>query len=121
MLVAPVFFASIGLKVKLSSMTNNIIIFTVLLVIIAILTKIIGCGLGAKIMGYTNRQALQIGVGMISRGEVALIVANKGESLGLIGDDLYAPVVVTVVITTIITPILLKIVFKEKNNAATTA
>lgn len=121
MLVAPVFFASIGLKVKLSSMTNNIIIFTVLLVIVATLTKIIGCGLGAKIMGYTNRQALQIGVGMISRGEVALIVANKGESLGLIGDDLYAPVVVTVVITTIITPILLKIVFKEKNNAATTA
>ena len=121
MLVAPVFFASIGLKVKLSSMTNNIIIFTVLLVIIAILTKIIGCGLGAKIMGYTNRQALQIGVGMISRVEVAFIVANKGESLGLIGDDLYAPVVVTVVITTIITPILLKIVFKEKNNAAATA
>lgn len=119
MLVAPVFFASIGLKVELSSMTTNILIFTVLLVVIAILTKIIGCGLGAKIMGYTGKEALQIGVGMISRGEVALIVANKGESLGLISDELYAPVVVTVVITTIITPILLKVVFKDKKRSTT--
>lgn len=66
-------------------------------------------------MGYTSRESLQIGVGMISRGEVALIVANKGEALGLISDTLYAPIVVMVVITTIITPILLKIVFKKKN------
>lgn len=121
MLVAPVFFASIGLKVELSSMSSNILIFTVLLVIVAILTKIVGCGLGAKIMGYTGQEALQIGVGMISRGEVALIVANKGESLGLIGDELYAPIVVTVVITTIITPILLKVVFKDKKSKAATA
>lgn len=121
MLVAPVFFASIGLKVELSSMSSNILIFTVLLVIVAIITKIIGCGLGAKIMGYTGQESLQIGVGMISRGEVALIVANKGESLGLIGDELYAPIVVTVVITTIITPILLKVVFKDKKSKAATA
>lgn len=121
MLVAPVFFASIGLKVELSSMSSNILIFTILLVIVAILTKIVGCGLGAKIMGYTGQEALQIGVGMISRGEVALIVANKGESLGLIGDELYAPIVVTVVITTIITPILLKVVFKDKKSKTATA
>lgn len=118
MLVAPVFFASIGLKVVLSSMTTDIIIFTILLVIVAILTKIVGCGLGAKFMGYTTQESLQIGVGMISRGEVALIVANKGESLGLISDELYAPIVVTVVITTIITPILLKVVFKDKKKVA---
>lgn len=121
MLVAPVFFASIGLKVELSSMSSNILIFTVLLVIVAILTKIVGCGLGAKVMGYTGQESLQIGVGMISRGEVALIVANKGESLGLISNELYAPVVVTVVITTIITPILLKVVFKDKKSKAVTA
>lgn len=119
MLVAPVFFASIGLKVELISMGSNILIFTVLLVIVAILTKIVGCGLGARTMGYTRQEALQIGVGMISRGEVALIVANKGESLGLISDELYAPIVVTVVITTIITPILLKVVFKDKKKAVT--
>lgn len=117
LLVAPVFFASIGLKVELSSMTSSIITFTIAFLIIAILTKVIGCGLGAKLMGYTNRESLQIGVGMISRGEVALIVANKGESLGLISESLYAPIVVMVVITTIITPILLKIVFKDKKTA----
>lgn len=114
LLVAPVFFASIGLKVELSSMSSNIIIFTIALLIVAILTKVVGCGLGAKVMGYSSRESLQIGVGMISRGEVALIVANKGEALGLISDSLYAPIVVMVVITTIITPILLKIVFKKK-------
>ncbi len=114
MLVAPVFFASIGLKVEISSMSSNILLFTIALLIVAILTKVVGCGFGAKIMGYSNRESIQIGVGMISRGEVALIVANKGEALGLISESLYAPIVVMVVITTIITPILLKIVFKKK-------
>lgn len=92
--------------------------FTGLLLIVAILTKILGCGFGAKVMKYSPKESIQIGIGMISRGEVALIVANKGESLGLIGDSLYAPIVVTVVITTIITPILLKVAFKDKSRAA---
>lgn len=118
LLVAPVFFASIGLKVELSSMSGSLITFTLLLLVVAILTKILGCGLGAKLLGYTSKESFQIGIGMISRGEVALIVANKGEALGLIGDKLYAPIVVTVVITTVITPILLKAAFKDKKNAA---
>ena len=118
LLVAPVFFASIGLKVELSSMSGSLITFTLLLLVVAILTKILGCGLAAKLMGYTSKESFQIGIGMISRGEVALIVANKGEALGLIGDKLYAPIVVTVVITTVITPILLKAAFKDKKNAA---
>lgn len=117
MLVAPVFFASIGLKVVLNSMSSGILIFTVLLLIVAVLTKILGCGLGAKLCRYTNREALQIGIGMISRGEVALIVADKGSSLGLISDELYAPIVVMVVVTTIITPIFLKMAFKSKKKA----
>lgn len=118
LLVAPVFFASIGLKVELSSMSGSLLAFTGLLLIVAILTKILGCGFGAKVMKYSPKESIQIGIGMISRGEVALIVANKGESLGLIGDSLYAPIVVTVVITTIITPILLKVAFKDKSRAA---
>ena len=118
LLVAPVFFASIGLKVELSSMSASLAAFTLLLLAVAIATKILGCGLGAKIMGYTPKESFQIGIGMISRGEVALIVANKGEALGLINDKLYAPIVVTVVITTVITPILLKAAFKDKNRTA---
>ena len=113
MLLSPVFFASIGLQVKLPKMSAAIICFTVVLVIVAVITKIIGCGLGAKMCGYKNYQAIRIGVGMISRGEVALIVASKGAAVGLLGDDLLGPIVIVVVITTIITPILLKIVFNH--------
>lgn len=111
--LSPLFFASIGIKVILPDMTGSIVAFTVLLVIVAVLTKIVGCGLGAKMCGYQNYQSIRIGVGMISRGEVALIVADKGMALGLMGSSFLGPVVVVVVFTTIITPILLKIVFKK--------
>lgn len=111
--LSPIFFASIGLKVVLPDMTVTIVAFAVILTLIAIITKMIGCGLGAKLCKYTNKESLQIGVGMISRGEVALIVASKGEALGLMGSSLMGPVVIVVVITTIITPILLKPVFKD--------
>lgn len=113
MLLSPVFFASIGLKVVLPEMTPAIIWFSVVLVIVAIVTKVIGCGIGAKVCGYQNYQAKRIGVGMISRGEVALIVASKGTSLGLLGGNFLGPVVIVVIFTTIITPVLLKIVFKK--------
>lgn len=117
MLLSPIFFASIGLKVELSSMSGTIILFTVLLTVAALLSKVVGCGLGAKLCKYTNQEAIQIGVGMISRGEVALIIANKGAAMGLINTEKYfGPVVIMVVITTVITPILLKLVFKDKDN-----
>lgn len=112
LLVAPVFFASIGLKVVLPDMSGAIIGFAVILTIVAILTKVLGCGFGAKVCGYKNYQAKRIGVGMISRGEVALIVASKGSSLGLLGSAFLGPIIIVVVITTIITPVFLKIVFK---------
>ena len=119
MLLSPVFFASIGLKVNLPQMSVSIIMFAVVLTVVAVLTKIVGCGLGAKICGYKNYQAKRIGVGMISRGEVALIVASKGEALGMMGGNFLGPVIIVVVITTIITPILLKIVFKSGPNVST--
>ena len=117
LLLSPIFFASIGLKVVLPKMNLEIVLFTVIICLVAILTKVIGCGLGAKICRYSNKEALQIGVGMISRGEVALIVANKGEAVGLMSDKFFAPIVIMVVLTTIITPVLLKVVFKDKNDA----
>lgn len=111
MLLSPVFFASIGLKVVLPKMNAAIVWFAVVFTVTAIVTKIIGCGLGAKLCGYQNDQAKRIGMGMISRGEVALIVASKGSTLGLRGSEFLGPVIIVVVITTIITPILLKVVF----------
>lgn len=117
LLLSPVFFASIGLKVELPQMTTALITFAVSLTVVAILTKVVGCGLGARVCGYKNYQAKRIGVGMISRGEVALIVASKGAALGLLGSSFLGPIIIVVVITTIITPILLKIVFKNKPNS----
>ena len=116
MLLSPVFFASVGLKVSINSMSGTILIFTLLLFIVAVLTKVLGCGLGAKLTGYTNLQATKIGIGMISRGEVALIVATKGVALGLMVPEFFAPIIVMVVATTIITPILLKVMYKYQEN-----
>lgn len=110
--LSPIFFASIGLKVNLPEMNATVVAFAVALTIVAILTKVVGCGLGAKLCHYKNYQALRIGVGMISRGEVALIVASKGAALGLIGSQFIGPVVIVVIVTTIIAPILLKPVFR---------
>ncbi|ELC8450660.1 cation:proton antiporter [Clostridium perfringens] len=117
MLLSPIFFASIGIKVQLTAMTKTIFIFAILLLIVAILSKVLGCALGAKLCKYSNREAIQIGTGMISRGEVALIVANKGISMGLMLPEFLAPVVIVVVVTTIVTPILLKVVFNNKSKS----
>lgn len=111
-LLSPMFFASIGIKVELPSMTTAVIMFSVLLLIVAVATKVVGCGLGAKMCKFSNEEALQIGVGMVSRGEVALIVASKGASIGLMSNAIFGPIVIMVVATTILTPILLKLVFK---------
>ena len=121
MLLSPIFFANIGLT--LDGLTGKLIIFMLLLMLVAVATKVIGCGLGAKIMRYTNKESLQIGIGMISRGEVALIVANKGASVGLMSEKFMTPLVIMVVFTTIITPILLKFVFPKnrKHDDGTTA
>ncbi|WWU65681.1 cation:proton antiporter [Clostridium baratii] len=115
MLLSPIFFASIGIRVEITGMNLDTIIFTVVLLIIAILTKIIGCALGAKLCKYSTYESIQIGAGMVSRGEVALIVANKGIAVSLINSSFLTPIVIVVVITTVITPILLEIAFsKEK-------
>lgn len=116
LLISPVFFASIGLKVVLPEMSTSIMIFSVLLLVLAILTKIVGCGLGAKLCRYENIQSLRIGIGMVSRGEVALIVASKGMKVGLMKEAFFGPIIIMVVLTTVVTPILLKIVFKNREN-----
>lgn len=117
--LSPIFFASIGLKVSLPDMTGSIILFSVLLVIVAILTKIVGCGFGAKMCKFTNHESIQIGTGMVSRGEVALIVATKGAALGLMSSVFFGPVIIMVVATTIVAPILLKLAFRNDKGGDT--
>lgn len=113
MLLSPIFFAGIGLNVKVTTLNLDTVILSLSLLAIAIITKIVGCGLGAKLCGYTNPESLRIGVGMISRGEVALIVANKGIASGLMNTTFLVPLVLVVVGTTIVTPILLKMVYPK--------
>ena len=111
---SPVFFASIGIKTHITAMDGTILAFSGVLLVVAILSKILGCGLGAKLCKFTNRESLAIGIGMVSRGEVALIVAQKGNEAGIIDSALFPPIVLVVIVTTIITPILLKLVLTEK-------
>lgn len=113
MLLSPIFFASIGIKVELSGMSNKIIAFTLILFIVALISKIIGCMLGAKLFRYSNKESFQVGVGMVSRGEVALIVTSKGIGAGIISEMILGPIVIVVVLTTVITPVLLKFAFKN--------
>lgn len=113
-LLSPIFFASIGLKLVLPKMTPMIILFAVVLTVVAVLSKVIGCGLGCKLFNYSNSESLQVGFGMVSRGEVALIVANKGFSAGLINTTLLAPILIVVIATTILSPILLKLSYNCK-------
>ena len=108
MLITPVFFASIGLNVNIHGMTQTLIIFTIILCVIAVISKIAGCGFGALLCKYTKRESVQIGAGMVCRGEVALIVAQKGISVGLLSEVFFAPVVIMVLVTTLLSPIILK-------------
>ena len=105
---SPIFFASVGLKVELDGLTGRLVVFSLLLLVVAVLTKVLGCGLGAKLCGFTSREALQVGVGMVSRGEVALIIAQKGFAVGLITAEMFPPMVLMVIATTIITPVVLR-------------
>lgn len=122
MLFGPVFFASIGLKTDLNDVTGSILLFAVGFVIVGLLSKIIGCGLMAKACRFKGKDALKIGVGMMTRGEVALIVAQKGLSMNLIDPVYFTAVILLIIVSSISTPIVLKFLYsrdKEENEVQT--
>lgn len=112
MLFGPIFFASIGLKTNLESMNTSILLFAICFVIVGLLSKIIGCGLMAKILKYKNKDCLKIGVGMMTRGEVALIVSQKGLAVGLVSPIYFTAVIFLIVISSVLTPIILKLLYR---------
>ncbi|MBQ8613895.1 MAG: cation:proton antiporter [Ruminiclostridium sp.] len=112
MLFGPVFFASIGLKTEFSGFTGGLLVFSLLFVAVALLTKIIGCGIIAKLFGYKMRDSPKVGVGMMTRGEVALIVAQKGLSVGLLDPLYFTSVILLIIVSSILTPIIMKILFR---------
>lgn len=113
LLFSPVFFASIGLKTQLSGMSTYTILFAVGLIIVAFLSKVIGNFLGAKFCKYSTRVSLGIGLGMVCRGEVTLIMANKGIAIGLLDENLFPAIIIMVIFTALITPVSLLFYFKK--------
>ena len=110
---APLFFAIIGAQVDLRGININVLYLAGLIVAIAIVTKLAGCGIPSLIFLKDKNKAMKVGVGMISRGEVGLIIAGVGVSAGALATDTYTSIIIMVAATTIITPIWLKIMYKK--------
>ena len=116
LLLTPIFFANIGLEVVLPEFSYELVTFTCALLFIAIVSKLWGCGLGAMVCGFNKHQSYQIGLGMVCRGEVALIVAGKGMAMNLISEDYLGPIVIMIIVCTVITPIFLKQAFMDQSD-----
>lgn len=111
MIFSPIFFASIGLKTDLSGMDMSLVWFSIAFVIIGCISKIIGCSGISKLMGFSMKESIQVGLGMMVRGEVALIVAQKGLSAGIVDSKYFAPVILLIIVSSMTVPIMLKKAF----------
>lgn len=112
-LFVPIFFVSIGLKVTFEGFLDNILII-ILISLVAIVTKLVGAGIGARLTGFNTRSSITVGAGMISRGEVALILAQLGLTQKLLAQEYFTTIIIVVIITTIATPPLLKYFIKKQ-------
>lgn len=108
MLFTPVFFASVGMRTDLKTMNFGILLFALILIVLTVLSKILGCGLGARVCGSKKHEALVIGIGMVARSEVALMVAQKGIDAGMIDPKMLPAIILSVICSALVTPILLK-------------
>lgn len=109
-----IFFASVGIEANLKGVNLKVFYITLVMFIIAVTGKLIGCSGAARLVKMSKSEALQIGTGMISRGEVAIITSNIGLQKGIISEEIFLPTLIVVILTTIITPILLKLSFSHK-------
>lgn len=114
-LFGPVFFASIGLKTEFDGFDKSLVIFSICFVVVAMLGKIVGCGLCAKCFKFSWKDSLKVGVGMMTRGEVALIVSQKGLAVGLLDSKYFTSVILLIIVSSVVTPIALKLLFKGKD------
>jgi Na+:H+ antiporter len=110
----PAFFIGIGLQANGRELGERAA-FTIMLVVVAIVTKAVGCGLFARLFGFTTKQSIRVGAGMISRGEVGLIVAGYGLANGLIGREVFSASVIMVLVTTMVTPPMLRLLFPRQH------
>lgn len=120
-LLVPIFFVSVGLQTDLTAIESSLLPLAGLLLAAAVLSKVIGSGLGAYIGGFSKGEAFRLGVCMISRGEVGLIIASLGLTSGLLSDELFQPVFLVILLTTVITPPLVRLVFKNQTGESMSA
>lgn len=118
MIFGPIFFAGIGLKTTFSAMNSTMIAFCICFVIVALLAKVLGCGLMSRLCRYNFSDSLKIGVGMMTRGEVALIVAQKGMAAGLLTADYFTAVILLILVSSFMTPIILKFLYSRDDRLA---
>ena len=118
MIFAPIFFVGIGLKTDFSQINTDMLLFSVGFVLVAMIAKVIGCGLMAKCLRFKWMECLKIGVGMMTRGEVALIITNKGLNLGIIDSSYFTAVILLIIISSITVPILLKLLYAKSPDPA---
>lgn len=113
MLFGPVFFASIGLQTNLRQLDTTVLLFSAAFVFVGMLAKVIGCGLMAKILKYSSSDSLKIGCGMMTRGEVALIVAQRGLKAGMMESKFFTSVILLIIVSSILTPVILKVLYER--------
>jgi Kef-type K+ transport system membrane component KefB len=114
----PIFFINVGLSANARELSGDGFLFLSALSLVAIISKILGAGLGARFAGFTNLESLQLGVGMMSRGEVGLIVATVGITEGLITREIFSSIIVVVIITTLLTPLILRLLFAKPTTSS---
>lgn len=112
MVFGPVFFASIGLKTEINGIGSELLIFTAGFVAVGLLAKVVGCGLMARVCRFNWKDSLKIGIGMMTRGEVALIIAQKGLSEKIITSRYFTAVIVLIIVSSVLTPVLLKLLYR---------
>jgi len=113
-LFVPIFFVNIGLQINVREMPVSAIWLILAISVVGILGKIIGSGIGAKLGGFRWLEAIQLGIGMVSRGEVGLIVASVGLTSGLLSEEVFSAIIAMVLITTLVTPPMLRASFSER-------
>jgi len=113
MIFGPIFFVSIGLQTDMKSLDMTILVFSLAFVLVGLISKIVGCGLISRICGYKGRDAFKIGVGMMTRGEVALIVSKKGLEVGMLDGKYFTSVILLIIVSSILTPIVLKLLYSK--------
>lgn len=113
MIFGPVFFCSIGLSTNIRTLDMTILWFSLAFVAVGLLSKVLGCGLTARLLGFKGRNALKVGCGMMTRGEVALIVAQRGLKAGMLEPAYFTAVILLIIVSSILTPLLLKFLYSK--------